>query len=173
VQDEVVVKAISDSNKGVIATPPVSQDEAKQRATPSAVEKPPSDLALTLGDVESDRAGNLYVLRHSSPATIYVFDQNGNYQRKLSVAGPDPKRLAVTSMLVAPARLALTFEQVGDVNNPERVISIVDSTSGDELSRYSAGAELGSGPVCMTDNEFEFLTATPDAALVLDRVSLP
>lgn len=64
------------------------------------------------GDAALGSDGNVYLLRASSPALIYVISHNGQVVRKLRIASPDAS-LVAGELKSAPGRLAISFLRKG------------------------------------------------------------
>lgn len=137
-----------------------------QKEAPKAAEKPAPTLDLADAEVGSD--GNLYVMRTSSPALVYVIAASGKITQTLKIAGPS--RGAVASVFhVSGNRLAVSFWNeetqsqtvvVADAQTGRKIASYADPT-GLALACYSANEgvftflNLGEG------NELEVIRAAP------------
>jgi len=137
-----------------------------QKVAPKAAEKPAPTLDLAEAEVGSD--GDLYVMRVSSPALVYVIASSGKIMRTLKIAAPSPGAVA-SAFHISGNRLAISFWNeesqsqtvvVADAQTGRKIASYEDPT-GLALSCYSANEgvftflNLGEG------NELEVIRAEP------------
>jgi hypothetical protein len=127
-------------------------------------EKPGGSEALEkmdrviLGSVRSSGDGKVYLLRHVTPALVYVLDSAGSVERTLKIAPPEPG-LQPSEMQVAGGRVALEFDQPGK-DNGRVAITITDAGTGELLQTYSVDRGLGAAFASYSlDNRFSFVGA--------------
>ena len=134
----------------------------KPHTTPKPEAKPENVNAgdqpvptLDLADAEVGDDGNLYVMRASSPALIYVIAPSGEIVRRLRVKTP-LKDARPNAFHISGNRLALSF---ADAEGESQTLIVADTQTGDEISRYSDSAGLGPTFACFSANEgvFTFL----------------
>ncbi len=116
-----------------------------QRATPT----------LDLADSEPGPDGNIYALRRSSPALIYVISPAGKILRTLKVRGPAPGVMPNT-FHVSANRLAVSF-WADDTHS--HALVVVDAQTGRRIATYSDTGALGPSFACYSADEgvFTFL----------------
>jgi hypothetical protein len=115
-------------------------------------------LATLSSDGQVGVNGNLYLLLRTNPATIYVFDSGGQIERSFKVQPPGAKMNAV-SMSLAKGRLAILFRETfrGMQHNDVGIITVMDASTGAEITRYSAGPDLGATLACYSEDDFVFI----------------
>lgn len=136
----------------------VFEDDARlqKRATegdPQFVPQGSKDTnrAVTLGQAVPGPDGNVYLLRRTSPALVYVVSPGGEVLRKISVDGGSDD-LVPRSMFVAGGRIAIQFAA-----EKQAVIKVVSADTGDPTESYEATLELGAALSCYTGDKFTFL----------------
>jgi hypothetical protein len=131
----------------------------------------PAILPLLQGDVEADNDGNLFVLRASRPAVVYVLDASGQVARRLTLK-PSESDMTASVMHVRNGRIAVLFQKTdGDGNVLQRNMLIIDSQTGDKLSEYEVSERLGSAFSCFTGQSFGFII-TKDGKLAIQTAEL-
>jgi hypothetical protein len=134
-----------------------------QTKTGNDPEEPAPTLDLSDAEVGSD--GNLYVMRGSSPALIYVIAPSGKIMKTMKIAAPmagaEPRELHVSGN-----RLALAFE-----SGERQTLVVVDAQTGRKIAAYGDPAGLGPSFVCYSANEgiFTFLKLGEGNALEVTR----
>jgi hypothetical protein len=130
-----------------MATKEVDQQVGKdaEKATPT----------LDLSDAEVGSDGNLYVMRNSSPAMVYVIASSGKIMRTMKVAGP-AAGAAPASFHVSENRLAISFWNEG---KQSQTIVVEDAQAGRKIASYDGPAGIGPSFACYSANEgiFTFL----------------
>jgi hypothetical protein len=108
----------------------------------------PAAPTLDLADAEVGREGNLYVMRASSPALIYVIAPSGQIMKTLKIAGPADA--VANGFHVSGNRLAMSFWSEDGV---------ADAQTGRKIASYSDSSELGPSFACYSADEgvFTFL----------------
>lgn len=116
------------------------EDRTKQRS------------AVSLGDAVIGTDGNLYLLRRSLPARVFVLSPNGELVRTLTVESGDPELL--------PAKLAERDGKVAvflyNFEQPETVLVVADAHTGQTLERYTVERKLGRAFACYEKEGFTF-----------------
>jgi hypothetical protein len=128
------------------------QNEARKDAEKDA-EKPAPTLDLADAEVGSD--GNLYVMRGSSPALVYVIAPSGKILKTIKIVAP--VRGAVPSAFhVSGNRLAISFRN--EENESQRVI-VADAQTGRRIASYDDATGVGTSFACYSANDgvFTFL----------------
>jgi hypothetical protein len=120
-------------------------------------------LATLSSDAQVGADGNLYLMVRTNPATVYVFDSGGQIKHSFKVRPPGPRMNAV-SIGLAKQRLAILFRESfrGMQHNDVGIITIVDASTGAEVTRYSAGPDLGATLACYREDDFVFLGSDKD-----------
>jgi hypothetical protein len=104
-----------------------------------------SNRAFTGGIAEAGTDGNVYLLRRTSPAYVYVISSSGNVVRKFTI-DPNEPGLFPTTMQVADGSLAVLFHKA----ESKDTLVVVTDYSGQELARYGVYESLGDAMVCFT-----------------------
>lgn len=137
-----------------------------QKGAPKAAEKPAPTLDLADAEVGSD--GNLYVMRASSPALVYVIASSGTIMQTLKVAGASGGGVA-SAFHVSGNRLAISFWNeetqsqtvvVADAQTGQKIASYADPT-GLALACYSANEDVFTFLNLGEGNELEVIRAAP------------
>ena len=124
-----------------------------------------SAVTLDLADAEASVDGNLYAVRNSSPALIYVISPAGRVERTIKVnvpvAGARPGTFHVSSN-----RLAVSF-----VTESKEMLVVVDAQTGSRIATYSVPDNLGISFACYSadDGVFTFLNLGEGNALEVIR----
>lgn len=136
---------------------------------------PTGNRAVSWGQMEAAKDGNIYVMRWQSPAIIYAVSPGGAVVRRFTV---DPGRddLMPVKMHIAGNRMAILFTQR---QTNEKIMRVVD-LEGQELATYDELREqgkpklgtLGSAFACYTvkPERFTFLVTTDDHRIQLKQV---
>ena len=142
----------------------------KAVAAPAAI--PPNDVAkaapaLDLSDAEVGSDGNLYVMRGSSPALVYVIASSGKIVKTLKVSAP-AKSGAPSAFHVSGNRLAISF---WNDETQGQIVIVADSQNGRRIATYAGAQELGPSFACYSANEgvFTFLKLGEGNALEVIR----
>ena len=134
--------------------PPAKAPAAK--AGKSQTEKSTDDKpTLDLSQAEPGMDGNIYALRRSSPALVYVISPAGMLVRTLRVNAP-AKDVAPSAFHVSGNRVAVAF---WNDEKQSQTIVVVDSQTGHTIARYSDPGSLGAAFACYSADEgvFTFL----------------
>jgi hypothetical protein len=132
-------------------------DTDKEQAVPT----------LDLADAEVGRDGNLYVMRASSPALIYVIAPNGQIMKRLKISGPAAS-VVPNGFHVSGNRLALSF---WDEESKSQMMVVADAQTGRKIASYVDASDLGSSFACYSADEsvFTFLKLEEGNALEVIR----
>jgi len=122
---------------------------------------------LDLADAEVGRDGNLYVMRASSPALIYVIAPGGQIMKTLKIAGPAVDAVA-NGFHVSANRLALSF---WNEDGESQMMVVADAQTGRKIASYADSPELGPSFACYSADEgvFTFLRLGEGNALEVVR----
>ncbi len=110
---------------------------------------------LDLADAEVGGDGNLYIVRNSSPALVYVIAPSGKIMQTLKVAAP-LAGAAPSAFHVSGNRLAISF---WNEESQSQTIVVADAQTGRKISSYADATGLGTSFACYSANEgvFTFL----------------
>jgi hypothetical protein len=123
---------------------------AGAKETPKAAEDAPVQLDVAEAEVGSD--GNLYVMRSSSPALVYVIAPSGKIVKTLKVAGPVPGATP-GAFHVSGNQMALLF---WNEETETRTVVVADAQTGRRISSYN-DLSGGSQFACFSANEGVFI----------------
>ena len=122
-----------------------------QKVAPKAAEKPAPTIDLSDAEVGSD--GNLYVMRASSPALVYVIASSGKIMQALKIAGPS--RGAVASAFhVSGNRLAISF---WNEETQSQTVVVADAQTGRNIASYADPTGLALACYSANEGVFTFL----------------
>ncbi len=110
---------------------------------------------LDLAEAEAGSDGNLYVMRFSSPALVYVIAPSGKIMKTIKVSSPLPGAVP-SAFHLSGNRLALSFWN--DENQSQTVV-VADAQTGRKIASYSDPTGLGPSFACYSANDgvFTFL----------------
>src|SRR5271157_5625955 len=136
-----------------------------QKGTQNDTEKPAPTLDLADAEVGSD--GNLYVMRSSSPALVYVIAPSGRIMQTLKVAAPLPGAVP-SGFHVSGNRLAISFWNAAGEG---QTVVVADAQTGRKIASYDDVTGLGTSFACYAANEgvFTFLKLGEGNALEVIR----
>lgn len=145
-------------------------DEIEKRAAGTSDGSAPDPHALravTFGQMEAARDGNVYLLRRVSPAIIYAISAGGEAVKRFTV-DPDGSGFSPASMNISGGEIALQFVEAGGAG---QVLVVVD-LDGHRLRSYQTTTDIGVALACYSsaDRTFLFLRSGKDGFLQLDRV---
>ena len=140
------------------------QNEARKSAEKDP-EKPAPTLDLADAEVGSD--GNLYVMRGSSPALIYVIAASGKMLQTLKIAAPVPGAVP-SAFHLSGNRLAISF---WNEESQSQTVIIADAQTGRKIASYSDATGVGASFACYSANDgvFTFLKLGEGNALEVIR----
>jgi hypothetical protein len=141
-----------------------AKNEAQNKVQNDAEKAAPG---LDLADAEVGSDGNLYVMRRSSPALVYVIASSGKIMQTLKIAAPLPGS-APSAFHVSGNRLAISF---GNEESQSLTIVVADAQTGRKIASYSDPAGLGTSFACYSANDgvFTFLNLGEGNALEVIR----
>jgi hypothetical protein len=124
-----------------------------QNEVQNDVEKAAPGLDLADAEVGSD--GNLYVMRRSSPALVYVIAPSGKIMQTLKIVAPLPGS-APGAFHVSGNQLAISF---GNEASQSQTIVVADAQTGRKIASYSGPTDPETSFACYSANEgvFTFL----------------
>lgn len=128
---------------------------------------------ITLGRVVSGSDGNVYLLRRSRPAVVYVVSPLGELVRVLEVQPPAENFQVTHMMLGQGGRLLFQFaEEVekGRYRTGASTFSLVNPETGERLTDYVSTPEVGGSLACASTRELLFLGVTESERLAIRRV---
>lgn len=135
-------------------TPSVNKTRAKagKRKTEDTSDSKPT---LDLSEADPGMDGNIYALRRSDPAVVYVISSAGKLVRTLKVKAPEPG-VDPSAFHVSGNRMAVAFSN--DEKQSQTVV-IVDAQTGRAIAHYSDQSSLGPAFACYSADEgvFTFL----------------
>jgi hypothetical protein len=110
---------------------------------------------LDLAEAEDGRDGNLYVMRFSSPALVYVIAPSGKIMKTIKVSSPLPEALP-SAFHVSGNRLALSF---WNEESQRQTVVVADAQTGRKIASYADPTGLGPSFACYSANDgvFTFL----------------
>jgi hypothetical protein len=137
-----------------------AQNEGQNNAEKTAA-------GLDLADAEVGGDGNLYVMRRSSPALVYVIAPSGKIMQTLEVAAPLPGT-APNAFHLSGNRLAISF---WNEESQSQTIVVADAQTGGKIASYSDPTGLGTSFACYSANDgvFTFLQLGEGNALEVIR----
>ena len=128
----------------------IGQEARAQQQNISAID---SSVAITGDD------GLVYLMRATSPVTVYAISASGEVVRKIVVRPPSDKASPNFGIRIAKNRLAVQFRQTCD-DTPDSCRSsayaVVDATTSKELARYEADKEAAGTMACFAPNPDRF-----------------
>lgn len=131
----------------------ISFEQPKPAGKSQAVAKgEESKPTLDLSEAEAATDGNIYALRRSSPALVYVISAAGKIVRTLKVSAPSAG-LMPNTFHVSENRLAISF---WDDEKQSQTVVVVDSQTGRTIARYSDPGGLGPSFACYSADEGAF-----------------
>ena len=122
---------------------------------------------LDLADAEVGGDGNLYVMRGSSPALVYVIAPSGKIMQTIKVAAPLAGSVP-NGFHVSGNQLAILFS---NEDNQSKTIVVADAQTGRKIASYADTTGMGSSFACYSANEgvFTFLRLGEANALEVIR----
>lgn len=145
--------------------PPELARPAGKPGAKAVAEAGKSAVTLDLADAEAGVDGNLYAMRNSSPALIYVISPAGRVERTIKVSAP-VAGARPGSFHVSSNRLAVSF-----VTESKEMLVVVDAQTGSRIANYSVPDGLGTSFACYSadDGVFTFLNLGEGNALEVIR----
>ena len=132
-----------------------AETSGKSAAKAAGADAQKSAPGLDLSDAEVGADGNIYALRRSSPALVYVISPAGKILRTLKVSAP-VAGVMPDAFHVSKNRMAVSFWNDDDQS---RVLVVSDAQTGQRIATYSGSTELGQSFACYSadDAVFTFL----------------
>jgi hypothetical protein len=128
-------------------------------AAPSNAANGETDLAksVSLGISLAGDDGNLYIMRSTAPASIFVLSSGGIFLRHFEVASPLEDANAIT-FKVSNGQLAVEFAKFDEKTGFDRtVFRVVNAGTGEVFADYEATRETGARWACYAPDGFWFL----------------
>lgn len=100
--------------------------------------------------------GNLYVMRATSPAMIYVISPGGEVERTLTVQPPGDGAVQF-ALLAHGGRVAVEFDFPTSPDVSDTRIRLVDGHSGQAITDYKVTTDLGEAVACYDGSQFTFV----------------
>jgi hypothetical protein len=131
---------------------PQESAKASAKSTNDAAKATPG---LDLAEAEVGSDGNLYVVRFSSPALVYVIGPSGKIMKTIKVSSPLPGALP-SAFHLSGNRLALSF---WNNENQRQTVVVADAQTGRKIASYADPTGLGPSFACYSANDgvFTFL----------------
>lgn len=150
------VNSIYDSNGKLLRQ--ISLKENSKPKKPTKLTDRATDLnsAIRFGRALLGQDGNIYVMRASSPATVYVISPAGKIVRVIKLEAPFEKASPVMLMLDA-GRLAIEFSDPAADDTSDTTIRVADGLTGEKIADYRIAPELTEAVACYSDNRFTFV----------------
>ncbi len=127
-----------------------SENSAARQGSAAHPESEKSLPVPDLTDAEVGIDGNLYALRNSAPALIYVISPAGKILRTITVAAP-VKGIAPSSFHVSQNRVAVAFD-----SESGEILVVVDAQTGERIATYSRADIAGTTFACYSADESAF-----------------
>ena len=160
------VTVLIDDRGGVVKVLRFPQDETLEvpQNDPGVGAADPNNRAVTLGSVIAGES-EAYVIRRSSPATIYVVSSAGEVTHTfhLGMRGEAPFATQYHA-----GRLAMAFTSSGQ---PNTMVRIMDTNTGEETASYMSEGKVGGALSCLTNESLVFL-GTEGGHLIIRRAKL-
>jgi hypothetical protein len=151
------------------AEPGISAKRSAQAVAPAKTDDKAPPM-LDLAEAEAGSDGNLYVMRGSSPALVYVIASNGKIMKTLKV-GTEVRGGTPAAFHVSGNRLAISFW-----NDEEHIQTVViaDAQTGRKIASYADPGGLGPSMACYSANDgvFTFLKLGEGNALQVVRAEV-
>jgi hypothetical protein len=131
----------------------LSFSSASGDSSPNSDKSEKSVSVLDLAESEAGVDGNLYVMRGSSPARVYVISATGTVTKEIKVASP-VVGATPTAFHVSGNQLAISF-----ANEETRTVVVADAQTGRRIASYSDATGAATSFACFSANEgiFTFL----------------
>jgi hypothetical protein len=112
--------------------------------------------AVALGVAASGDDGNVYLMRRTSPPTVYVISSTGEVVRKLVIAPPYAGQMPA-GMQISKNRLAMQFyRECASLACEGASYTVVDATTGEKLADYAAGDDVAGTFTCYAPDPDRF-----------------
>jgi hypothetical protein len=109
--------------------------------------------AVSGGQIRLGEDGNAYLMRRTSPATVYVISPSGELLRSLKIEPPESGQMP-NDMQISGNRIAVQFSETN--------LTVADATTGQTLANYLGEGNVQGVLVCYSakPERFSFLTFT-------------
>jgi hypothetical protein len=124
----------------------------------------PANLAVACGAVTAGRDGNVYLMRRTDPALVYVISAGGEVVRKMSIPPPEPGMLP-ESIQSAHEGIVLSFTDEKNVG-----ILVADPQTGERRAVYSSPPEVGVAFGCADAADRFLFLGSQKSQLVMNTV---
>jgi hypothetical protein len=112
--------------------------------------------AVTLGVALSGADGNVYLMRGTSPATLYVISSTGEVLRKLVVAPPYVGQMP-GGMQISKNKLAMKFfRECTSLTCKGGSYTVIDAATGEKLAEYAAEDDVAGTFTCYASDPDRF-----------------
>jgi hypothetical protein len=131
------------------------------------------NMAVAAGRGRLGDDGNVYLMRRTSPATVYVISSSGELLRTLSIEPADHGQLPF-EMRVAEGRVVVEFSLSCSADDCEGAnFTVADANTGQKLFDYADDKSLGGVFACYSakPERFTFLTVSDDNQLQIIEAS--
>jgi len=154
----------AESKAGAVASKKEAVKAAQKQIQGDAEKSAPM---LDLADAEVGSDGNLYVMRGSSPALVYVIGSSGEILKTLKIAAPLPGAVP-SAFHVSGNRVAISFWNEG---RKRQMVVVAEAQSGRKIASYADSGGLGTSFACYAADEgvFTFLRLGEGNALEVIR----
>ena len=135
----------------------IDKDTSAQQQNKSAID---TSAAITGDD------GLVYLMRATSPPTVYAISAAGDVVRKIAVRAPAGVGIADFGIRVVKNRLVVQFRRSCDADSCRTLAyAVVDATTGKTLAAYEADKEVSGPMVCYaTDPDRFFIFSYRDGS---------
>jgi hypothetical protein len=160
--------ALVDNSGKILSRLELSQDVGSS-PSPGEDQKQKNAAAMEMGAVYVAEDGNIYIMRVTNPAVIYVLDSSGNQQRRLEIAPPE-KGFNPVTFKVAYGKIVVEFDRSLESSaGSEQIYSLIETGTGERLIDYVSPPQVGGTLACYTPNYFLFL-GQGRSGLVIQKV---
>lgn len=120
------------------------------------------NAAIGSGSVAYSSDGNLYVLRHTTPAIVYTVSPSGQVVNRFEVESGEPA-LVPYELFERDGQLAIVFGRRSQGGEIAARLMVVNAKTGESLRAFDAGDDLGVAVVCFEPpDQFTFVGSSED-----------
>jgi hypothetical protein len=151
--------AIFDAKGHLVKQVRLDGDEAIENAIVNDTRAQKENISVTGKSVAiTGDDGLVYLMRATSPVTVYAISSSGGVVRKIVVEAPSPQAWPKFGVRVAKNRLAVQFGQrCAEADScRSNIYSVVDATTGKHLATYEAAKEAAGTMVCFAPDPDRF-----------------
>jgi hypothetical protein len=120
--------------------------------------------AVSGGKIRLGDDGNAYLMRRTSPATVYVISSSGDLVRTLKIE-PARHGWASVDMQVSKEGIAVEFSDCSAARCDGSVFAVANAVSGERLTDYPDDLHLGTLACFVAPERFTFLTISEENVL--------